>query len=69
MGEKMRALLYLEHSIQSGRITESGERRVVSKRMQFVEIEQTGKVRNVGYAPYLDYRPLGESERTGGPCN
>ena len=61
-GEKIRALLYLEHSIQSGRITESGERRVVSKRMQFVEIEPTGEVRNVGYAPYLDYRPLEEGE-------
>jgi superfamily II DNA or RNA helicase len=61
-GERMRALLYLEHSIQSGRINESGERRVVSKRMQFVEIEPTGEVRNVGYAPYLDYRPLEQSE-------
>jgi len=61
-GEQMRVLLYLEHSIQSGRITTSGDRRVVSKRMQFVEIEPTGEVRNVGYAPYLDYRPLEQSE-------
>lgn len=61
-GDQLRVLLYLEHSIQDAMIVPSGERRVVSKRLQFVEIVQSGTVHNVGYAPYLDYRPLGVDE-------
>jgi hypothetical protein len=97
-GEEVRALVYLEHSIQDARTERDGRRRVVSRRMQYVEIfdpqdrphpltpspiegegEQdnfsplspsgrgTGgegvRVRNAGYAPYLDYRPLEEAEK------
>jgi superfamily II DNA or RNA helicase len=62
-GDKARALVYLEHSIQDGRKDRSGEYRVVSKRMQFVEIGSQGETHNVGYAPYLDYRPATEDER------
>jgi superfamily II DNA or RNA helicase len=62
--EQPRALLYLEHSIQDARLDQAGSRRVVSRRMQFVEMDETGEVRSAGYAPYLDYRPLesGEAE-------
>jgi len=56
-GDEPRALVYLEHSIQDARTARSGEYRVVSKRMQFVEISSEGEVHNAGYAPYLDYRP------------
>ena len=52
-----RALLYLEHAIQDGRTDHTGNRRVVSKRMQFVEIDHRGKALNAGPAPYLNYRP------------
>jgi RNase H-fold protein (predicted Holliday junction resolvase) len=31
--------------------------------MQFVEIDSDGAVRNAGYAPYLDYRPIVDEER------
>jgi superfamily II DNA or RNA helicase len=97
-GEEVRALVYLEHSIQDARTERDGRRRVVSRRMQYVEIfdpqdrphpltpspiegegEQEpftplspsgrgaggegGTVRNAGYAPYLDYRPLEEAEK------
>lgn len=31
--------------------------------MQYVEICSTGQVNGAGYAPYLDYRPLEESEK------
>ncbi len=61
-GEDVRALLYLEHSIQDARTDRAGNRRTVSKRLQFVEISGDGQVRNGGYAPYLDYRPLTEAE-------
>jgi RNase H-fold protein (predicted Holliday junction resolvase) len=32
--------------------------------MQYVEIGTTGESRGAGYAPYLDYRPLEEAEKT-----
>ena len=61
-GLQPRVLFYLEHAIQDAGITRSGERRVVSKRMMYVELEADGTTRHVHYAPYLDYRPLKESE-------
>jgi SNF2 family DNA or RNA helicase len=61
-GEDVRALLYLEHSIQDARTDRAGNRRTVSKRLQFVEIAGDGQVSSGGYAPYLDYRPLTEAE-------
>src|SRR5208283_3379352 len=62
-GEEVRPLLYLEHTIQDARTDRAGNRRTVSKRLQFVEITGQGKVRSGGYAPFLDYRPLTEQER------
>jgi superfamily II DNA or RNA helicase len=56
-GDQPRALLYLEHSIQDARTDRGGNRRVVSKRLQFVEIDAQGVAVNAGPAPYLDYRP------------
>jgi hypothetical protein len=55
-------LFYLEHAIQDAGLTRSGERRVVSKRMLYVEQDASGATRHVHYAPYLDYRPLKEGE-------
>ena len=62
--EEPRALLYLEHSIQDARTEQDGSRRVVSRQMQFAEMDESGEVRSGGYAPYLDYRPLEEGERS-----
>lgn len=61
-GEDIRVLCYLEHSIQDARV-DSGRRRIVSKRLQFVDIDSAGKVRSVGDAPYLDLRPSKDEER------
>lgn len=61
-GMKPRVLFYLEHSIQDAAITRSGERRVVSQRMLYVELDADGNARHMQYAPYLDYRPLNEDE-------
>ncbi|UZQ52974.1 helicase-related protein [Trichothermofontia sichuanensis B231] len=68
-GEEVRALVYLEHSIQDARTERDGRRRVVSRRMQYVEVIQPQRheghqVRNAGYAPYLDYRPCTPEEQT-----
>jgi len=61
-GDQPRSLLYLEHAIQDARIDRTGNRRVVSKRMQFVEVAANGEVRTAGPAPYLDYRPMTDAE-------
>lgn len=59
----VRVLFYLEHAIQDGRINSDGIRRKISQELQFVEIDSKKNIRNPGYAPYLDYRPLVETER------
>ncbi|MFN0167946.1 MAG: helicase-related protein [Bryobacteraceae bacterium] len=64
-GEAIRALFYLEQTIEDGRTDKAGNRRVVSRQLQFVETDATGSTRNAGYAPYLDYRPATPEERTG----
>jgi hypothetical protein len=53
-----RVLFYLEHAIQDASLTRAGERRTVSKRMLYVELDASGGARHLHYAPYLDYRPL-----------
>jgi len=63
-GEDVRALFYIEHSVADARTDKRGERRVVSRQIQFVEIDEQGNTRNAGYAPYLDYRPPTEEERS-----
>jgi len=62
-GADMRALFYLEHAIQDARTDAAGNRRVVSRELQFVEIDQQGNATSAGPAPYLDYRPLTEEEQ------
>ncbi|MBS0184605.1 MAG: DUF3883 domain-containing protein [Nitrospira sp.] len=62
MGTKPRVLFYLEHTIQDASLTRSGERRVVSKRLLYVELDESGQAHHLHYAPYLDYRPLKSDE-------
>lgn len=61
-GTSPRVLFYLEHTIRDGSSTRSGERRVISKQMLYVELDSEGVNRHINYAPYLDYRPLLDSE-------
>ncbi len=60
--DEVRALIYLEHSVQDARTDRSGNRRIVSRQMQFAEVYQDGSVHSAGYAPYLDYRPPTDPE-------
>ena len=57
-----RVLFFLENCIQDATTTRSGGRRVISKRMLYVELDAFGNARHMEYAPYLDYRPLAEDE-------
>jgi len=61
-GEDARLLLTLEHAVQDARPEPGGSPRVISRRMQFVEMNAAGDARSGGPAPYLDYRPLAEDE-------
>jgi superfamily II DNA or RNA helicase len=61
-GEEIRALVYLEHSIKDGKPDLNGNRRVISRRMQFVEIDSEGVGSNAGSAPFLDYETLAEND-------
>ena len=61
-GDKPRVLFYLEHALQDASMTPAGERRVISRRMMYVEMDAEGNTRHLHYAPYLDYRPLRSGE-------
>jgi hypothetical protein len=61
-GTRPRMLFCIEHAIQDASLTRSGHRRVVSKRVLYIELEAEGATRHVHYAPYLDYRPLAADE-------
>jgi superfamily II DNA or RNA helicase len=61
-GTQPRVLFYLEHAIQDATLLPSGERRAISRRMLYVEMDAQGVARPLRYAPYLDYRPLAEGE-------
>jgi hypothetical protein len=63
-GDQPRVLFYLEHAIQDAGSTRTGDRRVISRRMLYVEVDRLRSVRHLHYAPYLDYRPLREDEPT-----
>jgi len=62
-GMNPRVLFTLEHAIQDASVLPSGERRTISRRLLFIEMDAAGNTRHLGYAPYLDYRPLA----AGGP--
>jgi SNF2 family DNA or RNA helicase len=61
-GMQPRVVFYLDHAIQDAGLSRTGERRVVSKRMLYVEQCADGSTRHVNYAPYLDYRPLASDD-------
>lgn len=61
-GDQPKVIFYLEHAIADMSKTASGERRVISRRMLYVEMDSQGKAWHLQYAPYLDYRPLAPDE-------
>ena len=62
-GTEPRMLFYAEHAIQDASLLPSGERRSISRRMLYVELDaRPANARHMQYAPYLDYRPLRDDE-------
>jgi len=62
LGTVPRVLFTLEHAIQDASLTPSGDRRTISRRMLYVEMDSAGQAKHLHYAPYLDYRPLADDE-------
>jgi SNF2 family DNA or RNA helicase len=63
LSDAARALVYLEHAIVNGRPARDGHPTVVSRRLEFVELG-VDAAQGAGAAPYLDYRPCSDEERT-----
>lgn len=61
-GREPRLLFYIEDAIQDGVVLPTGNKRIISKHVHFVELKEDGTAMNAGYAPYLDYRALTEDE-------
>lgn len=62
-GTEPRRLVYLDHTITNGKHID-GQRQVVSRRFQYVEIDRQGNVINRGGEPYVDYAALTDTERS-----
>ncbi len=64
LGTAPRIYFYLEHAIQDASQTRSGERRLISKRVLYIEMNAQNQTWHIHYAPYLDFRPLASDEPT-----
>lgn len=64
LGTRPRVLFTLEHAIQDASLLPSGERRTISRRLLYVEMDDQGQANHLRYAPYLDYRPVAKGEPT-----
>jgi superfamily II DNA or RNA helicase len=62
IGLEPRVLITLEHAIRDGRPGRHGQPSIVSRRMQFVMLDEHEKTVDAGPAPYLDFRPLKPDE-------
>ena len=61
-GTAPHVLVYLQHSVVDGRTDAAGNRRVISKRFEFVSVDPEGSANAAGWAPYLDLRPATADE-------
>lgn len=59
MGLAPRLLFLIDHAVKEG----ANPDRVVSRRLQFVEIDASGHAVNAGWAPHLDLEPLAPADR------
>lgn len=53
-GSEPGMLVMLDHAVKDG----TADARDLSRRVQFVRIDQAGQARNAGWAPYLDLEPI-----------
>jgi hypothetical protein len=53
-----KVLFMIDHSVRENLVQGSTLAKVVSRRLQFVEIDQFGNTINAGWAPHLDLQPI-----------
>jgi SNF2 family DNA or RNA helicase len=58
MGLTPKVMFIIDHCVKEG----ADSTRVVSRRMQFVEIDPQGSAINAGWAPHLDLEPISKSD-------
>ena len=58
MGITPKVMFIIDHSVKEGR----DSTQLVSRRMQFVEIDPQGNAINAGWAPHLDMEPISEAD-------
>ena len=58
----VRLLVYLDHTVSDGRQVH-GQRQVVSRRFQYVEIDRHGTATDPGSEPYIGYAPISDAHR------
>lgn len=61
-GTNVSAIFLLEHSVQDGRHTSSGKPHIISQKLQFATIDESGDIANAGIAPHLNLRPARPEE-------
>ncbi len=55
-GDVPRVLVFLHHAVVDGRSDTAGNRRTISKRFEYVDVDPTGRATSAGWAPYLELR-------------
>ncbi|HCF05834.1 MAG TPA: RNA helicase [Desulfomicrobiaceae bacterium] len=59
MGLRPKVMFMIDHAVKEG----ADPARIVSRRMQFVEIDADGRAINAGWAPHLDLEPIAPADR------
>jgi hypothetical protein len=55
-------LYIIDHIIRDAGKDKNGQQRIISRRMQFVLINENGHIAQGGHAPYLDYESMNDDE-------
>ena len=63
-GTTPHVLYIIDHTIRDGGQERDGGQRIISRRMQFVLIDEAGKITQGGHAPYLDYEEPAVEEQS-----
>ncbi len=58
MGLTLKVMFIIDHSVKEG----ADPAHIVSRRMQFIEIDPQGGAINAGWAPHLDLEPIGKAD-------
>lgn len=58
-----KVLYMIDHSVRENTGDNQGSQKVVSRRLQFVQIDRQGQAVNAGWAPHLDLQPIDDYDR------